>query len=243
MTTIQYIAHDLDYFLKSIKRRIDEVSSVFIFYNHLDPSSNANALKAISFYRKGKDGVVNINHIEEWAHYNPGQYTAVIQPGKELVYLEIKGQHAMNGANLVAFTPKPNESSVEMEQRMRMQIELESEVKRLKEENAELQRELADRDTAAGKMVSMLEHAAAKFGLIGNTPVNPLNGILNGFQSQQQQQQQPQQQQHMPEIDVNILSNALNDLAESFGPDWIIRFAAKVKSDPNVVNLVKSYFQ
>lgn len=191
-----------------------------------------------------------INRLDD-GHFDPkqiaysqrlkGDYTVVSRPTLETFYISSKPQtvaplNGAFGAPLFDYlSPGGSQLPADMNELINRLLNAEKLVDQLSRENEELREELEEFQTNSGRLAHSFGQVWSQFiepRLFG-TPA-PMQGTQNKkpMAANQQEQQITQQQ----------LQDALTNIVETFGAEWIVRFSDRIAAQPNVVDQIKSFF-
>lgn len=222
---INEIAHRAEVLPGSVKRL--EIYAGFI------TSMNQRGILQLVINRK-EDGKFDQRQIA-YAHRLRGDYTVVARPSNETFYISSNNVE-LNGSPFLTPTmdfygggvsqlPK---STDELVNRL---VNAEKLVEQLQRENDELREELEQFETNSGRFAHSLGQVWQQFiepRIFGTQAAAPMQGTQNKNMAQQVTEQQ--------------MHDALTNIVETFGADWIVRFSAKIQAEPNVVSQIKTFF-
>jgi len=174
-----------------------------------------------------------------------GDYTAVLRPGSETFYISSRPQivRPMNGnqnPELYDFMAHQQAEQIPVNDLITRLIAAEKQVAELLAANAQLKEDLEIFETASGKF----QHSLMG---IWDTVIAPRIGApsLNGPAPSKQTNTNIMSDLSQFPIQGNEeekLEAAFQILYAAFGPDWLIKFATQLQSQPEKVQLIKSYF-
>lgn len=169
-----------------------------------------------------------------------GEFTAVLKPSNEMIFLSSEENNPMNGMgfpNFMPFEAYPAHPirNKQLNEVINRVIELERENEALKKELAEAREDLKQFESNGDKLayvgIKMIEEFLPR--LVPQTKeffqTNKNNNVMQGTQK------------NLYTYDVSGTSdqhveNALELLLDAFGDENILKFARKVQQDPNLVN-------
>lgn len=219
----------------------DSVRSVKIFQGHLYPGTNKSVL--ILDIRRDSNNQWP-DHSFDYIERHDGEYTAVFQPTKEIMFLQ---SPEMNGGifrnqfpyNTDFISPQKNDAGNNQHLMNRI-VQLERENEKLKIENGYLKEDLKQFDTFSGKL---------EYSVIGILENYVFPKFANGVNNRNERPMQGTHTDTMEWTKIHInpsnkdesLKASFEVLLDAFGEDKIIAMAQKLQAQPHLVQTLSSF--
>lgn len=159
-----------------------------------------------------------------WKYFeenNFGDFTAILFPSKTPIPFSNKSELALNGTEI-------NYQHIPTEEQIQAQVQKILENERLKNRVQELEQQQEENDMWGTRMGVALNMLLDRFMGGNSTTIETAEPALQGTDGEQPQ--------------LNPTEQALVILVNSFGEEWLQKFAAKIKAEPHLINQIKAFF-
>jgi hypothetical protein len=197
-----------------------KLTKIDIYRGFIDPDNRSSKLLKVKEIRPDQNGNFE-NGLEHFSQQNIGNFTVYFPGSRTWHYFSNQNDSAMNGTNF-------NYQNIPTEEQIQAQVQKILENERLKMRLQELEDEKDENDMWGQRMGVAMNMLLDRF--------------IGGNSSQSIPVSEPALQGTDGEPQLNPTEAALVILVNSFGEEWLQKFAAKIKSEPHLINQIKSFF-
>ena len=161
---------------------------------------------------------------QAWNYFeknNFGDFTAILYPTKTAIPFSNKNELTLNGTDM-------NYQHIPTEEQIQAQVQKILENERLKMRLEQLEQEQEENDMWGTRMGVALNMLLDRFMGGNSTAIQTAEPALQGTDQETST--------------LNPTEQALVILVNSFGEEWLQKFAAKIKSEPHLINQIKAFF-
>jgi len=161
---------------------------------------------------------------QAWNYFeknNFGDFTAILYPTKTAIPFSNKNELTLNGTEM-------NYQHIPTEEQIQAQVQKILENERLKMRLEQLEQEQEENDMWGARMGVALNMLLDRFMGGNSTAIPTTEPALQGTDQETST--------------LNPTEQALVILVNSFGEEWLQKFAAKIKAEPHLINKIKAFF-
>jgi hypothetical protein len=197
-----------------------KLTKIDIYRGFIDPDNRTSKLLKCKEIRPDQNGSFE-NALEHFSQNNIGDFTIYFPGSRTWLYFSNKSESALNGNNM-------NYQHIPTEDQIQAQVQKILENERLKMRLQELEAEQEENDMWGQRMGVAMNMLLDRFIGGNSTQSIPVSEpALQGTDGEQQ---------------LNPTEAALVILVNSFGEEWLQKFASKIKAEPHLINQIKAFF-
>jgi len=207
-------------YLKEMAADEYKLNRVVIFRGLIDHNSPSQKYQKVKELRPDQSGNIQDPSWDYFEKNNSGEFTAILYPSKTPIFFTI-GNELINGSEM-------QYQHIPTEEQIQAQVQKILENERLKDRLKQLEEEREENDQWGARMGVALNMLLDRFMGGNSTTIETAEPALQGTQPDQQT--------------LNPTEAALVILVNSFGEEWLQKFAAKIKAEPHLINQIKAFF-